>query len=235
MKQKVPEQELEDGLSWDEAVARFLREKPDYFEMHPELLSCLTISHESGSATSLIERQVQVLRDRNNDLVRQLDELISVARDNDGLSQWLHRYSLALMECQDLEAVLDSNVTMLLDDLDLAQVVTLFTWADDKLQGRPEFSMTDNPVLPKTIMSVFGHELRPVCGYQASETIMNALFGEAVADIQSCALIPLGKKPVEGVLALGSSDPTRFREDMGTLYLSRLGELLEAACHRFRT
>ncbi len=190
MKQKLPEQELEDGLSWDEAVARYLREKPDYFELHPELLLQLNISHESGSATSLIERQVQVLRDRNNDLARQLDEFISLARDNDGLSQWLHRYSLALMESRDLEAVLDSNVTLLLDDLDLAQVVTLFSWAGEDIAGRPEFSMAENPELLQTIKVIFGHELRPVCGYQASESVMESLFGEAVADIQSCAIIP---------------------------------------------
>ena len=235
MKQKLPEQELEDGLSWDEAVARYLREKPEYFEHHQELLAHLSLSHNSGTATSLIERQVQVLRDRNNGLSRQLDELVNVARDNDGLSQWLHRYSLALMGCTDLESVLDSNVTLLLDDLDLMQVVVLFNWPNEDLSGRPEFSMSGSDDLKQMIKSVFGHEQRPVCGYQASESNMELLFGEAVADIQSCALIPLGSKPIEGILALGSSDPTRFQEDMGTLYLSRLGELLDASCRRFRS
>ncbi|MDH5633481.1 MAG: DUF484 family protein [Gammaproteobacteria bacterium] len=234
MSQKSPEQELDDSLSWDEAVARYLKEQQDYFERHPELLTHLNLSHDSGSATSLIERQVQVLRDRNNNLARQLDELVSVARDNDGLSQWVHRYSLALMSCNNLETVLDTNITLLIDDLDLEQVVTLFNWSDDSLADRSEFSLAGKDELKQLLSSIFGHEHRPLCGYQASETTMEALFGEALADIQSCALIPLGKKPVAGILALGSNDPTRFQEDMGTLYLSRMGELLEAACRRFQ-
>jgi len=48
-----------------EAVARFLLSHPSFLEDHPELLSSMQLSHQSGGRTvSLMERQVDVLRQR---------------------------------------------------------------------------------------------------------------------------------------------------------------------------
>ena len=55
------------------------------------------------------------------------------------------------------------------------------------------------------------------------------------ADVRSVALIPLrrGAAPAAfGVLALGSADPRRFHEGMGTDFLSRIGETSSAALTR---
>ena len=45
-------------------------------------------------------------------------------------------------------------------------------------------------------------------------------------DIKASALIPLGEKNPRGVLGLGTQDPFRFHPGMGTVYLTRLGEML---------
>ena len=42
----------------------------------------------------------------------------------------------------------------------------------------------------------------------------------------------MSRHALRGVLALGSRDAQRFRADMGTVYLARLGELLMAAIVR---
>ena len=54
--------------------------------------------------------------------------------------------------------------------------------------------------------------------------------------IQSVAMIPLREAAgrVVGLMVLGSPDPTRYSADMGTEFLSRLGELASAALTRLR-
>jgi uncharacterized protein YigA (DUF484 family) len=55
---------------------------------------------------------------------------------------------------------------------------------------------------------------------------MSYLFSGRASEIKSTALIPLGEKNPQGVLGLGTQDPHRFHPGMGTVYLTRLGELL---------
>ncbi len=56
-------------MELDEAqVSDYLRAHPDFLVQHPELLETLELNHTSGSAVSLIERQVEILRGRSQRL-----------------------------------------------------------------------------------------------------------------------------------------------------------------------
>ena len=63
-------------------VQAFLQRNPDYLQHHPELLESLNIPHNAGQATSLIERQVKTLREKNQRLQQQLATLIENATAN---------------------------------------------------------------------------------------------------------------------------------------------------------
>ena len=79
-----------DSLSSD-SIVDYLLSHPEFFEAHPELLVKLKVPHPSGTAVSLIERQVEVLRGQNRQLERKLVDLIEVARANDTLIERIHR------------------------------------------------------------------------------------------------------------------------------------------------
>src|SRR4030065_403699 len=131
MTQKLPSEEIQTELSWEEAVARYLEDHPDYFQRYPETLSRILLSHETGGkAVSLIERQVQVLREQNQALPRQLRELADKARENDVLSSRLHRFATAMIGCASLDDVLDTTYDLLRQEFKLDAVVIL-------VQGRP--------------------------------------------------------------------------------------------------
>ena len=66
-------------------VLRFLAENPNFFDEYPEALDELSISHASDGAVSLVERQVSVLRERNAELRRRFDLLVSRAQHNEAL------------------------------------------------------------------------------------------------------------------------------------------------------
>jgi uncharacterized protein YigA (DUF484 family) len=60
-----------------------------------------------------------------------------------------------------------------------------------------------------------------------------AWFGSQAGELRSFVYVPLRTERPFGVLAMGSPDPARFTPDMGTLYLTRLGELVSMALKRY--
>ena len=50
--------------------------------------------------------------------------------------------------------------------------------------------------------------------------------------VRSLVYIPLRAQRVAGLLILGSDDPQRFSAGKGTLYLTRLGEVVSMALER---
>ena len=60
----------------EKAVADYLRDNPDFFQNNTSLLATLQIPHGCGSAVSLVEHQVRVLRDQNRQLKRKLMDLV---------------------------------------------------------------------------------------------------------------------------------------------------------------
>ena len=67
----------------ENTVAAYLRAHPDFLARYPELLETLELQHASGSAISLIERQVEILRGRSQRLEDRLSNLLEAARDNE--------------------------------------------------------------------------------------------------------------------------------------------------------
>ena len=53
----------------DPSVTQYLQQHPDFFERHPQLLTRLRLQHpRNGTTISLIERQVDVLREKHAEL-----------------------------------------------------------------------------------------------------------------------------------------------------------------------
>ena len=87
----------DDKASLEQVVADYLRENSNFLIEHPEILELVEVSHDSGTASSLIERQVQQLRASNEDLSRRLNRLVQVASENERLMSRLHRLTLDLL------------------------------------------------------------------------------------------------------------------------------------------
>lgn len=232
MSQKLPNSDLQQEISWEDAVARYLDDHPDYFQRHPELLARLTLLHQvGGRAVSLIERQVQVLRDQSRNLQRQLRELVGNARDNDALADRLHRLALAMMDARALDDALDAAGDILRQEFRLEGVRLLLRARDGFAAGRAEV-VADEAMLDELLRKIVSG--KPTCGEVPEPSVLRTLFGDDAVDLKTWALIPLGGASPFGVLCLGSRDPYRFHAGMGTVYLLRLGELLTHGLARHR-
>ena len=243
----------ERSAGWEEAVTRFLEQTPDYFLRHPELLAALAIPHpEAGRAVSLVERQVRVLRDQYESASRQLRELIANARDNDLLAERVQRFALAMIDAGTLDDVLDTAQDMLRQEFGLEGVAIQLTgnprpataWDGGSAENagaafppypRPEFVAGDSEPLNRLLARLSERNNQPLCGPAPDDALLADLYGAPGGEIHSTAVIALIRHGLHGVLVLGSRDPQRFRSDMGTVYLARLGDLLMAGIARHLT
>jgi uncharacterized protein YigA (DUF484 family) len=233
MNKKPSSEGLEKDLSWEEAVGRYLEQTPDYCLRHPELLAALVLPHpEAGRAVSLVERQVRVLRDRNEQSTHQLQELIAFARDNDQLGERVQRFALAMIDSDSLDEVLDTAQDMLRQEFSLDGVAVRLTGNPRPSCPRQEFVTPDDTMLDGLLTSLAARNGQPLCGAMQAVDTLEALFGAQAGNIRSTAVVGLTLHALRGVLVLASRDPQRFRADMGTVYLVRLGELLMAGVAR---
>ncbi len=208
--------------SIEETVARFLRENPDFLEREPELLKEIELSHASGPAVSLIEKQVQFLRGQNETLEQNLSQLVQVASDNEKLMTRLHQLTLELMTMSDLPLFFDRLSEALLSEFNADILnITLFNLEVEAGPKTPMFhTRRDDPEIQQ-----FQDQLEKgtsVCG-RLNRNKRDFLFATRAQWVQSTALVPLGE---DGMLAIGSSDPARFYPGMGTLFLDLLAQVV---------
>src|SRR5436190_24045793 len=81
----------------DEEIAAWLRANPDFFQRNHELLATLRLPHASGGVISLVERQIEVLREKNQGGEARLGELVAIARANEQLADKIHHFTRRLM------------------------------------------------------------------------------------------------------------------------------------------
>ncbi len=225
----------QDGLN-DSGVADYLQTYPDFFERNSALLTKLRLPHmrDAGVTVSLVERQVEVLRERNQSLERKLKELVDVARANDALADRIHRLSQRLIRARTMRETITAVETSLREEFDaMHSVLVLFLEEARSLEADTgRFLRTDDPGSAdiKTFESLL-QSGKPRCG-QVRDAQRDYLFGKDSIEIGSVALTPLGPKGELGILAIGASDMERFHPAMSTEFLSRIGELVTYALMR---
>jgi len=216
----------------EESVARYLQHNPEFFERHQALLARLRLPHSRGGSTiSLVERQIEVMRERHAALEQKLAELVRVARDNDAVADRFHRFARRLLRAESGAAALAEIEASLRDDFDAFHSVLLLVSdkPQESMQRFPRSVTPDDPNL-KTFESLFA-SAKPRCG-QVRDSQRDFLFGSDANDIGSVALVPLGEKGSMGLLALGSTERDRFHPGMSTQFLARMADLIADAVAR---
>jgi uncharacterized protein YigA (DUF484 family) len=213
----------------EEAVAQFLQNNPDFFERHGTVLEKLQLPHARGGAVSLIERQVDVLRERHKVLDQQLHELVEVARANERLGEKVHRLARRLITVRGREAVISVVESALREDFNARNSVLIVFATPSGENPRGSFLRVMERKSPD--LRMFDPLLesgKPRCG-QIRDTQRDYLFGKETVEIGSVALLPLGPSGAIGLLAIGSADAQHFHSGMNTEILVRIGELIAQA------
>lgn len=206
-----------------EQIEAYLREHPDFFVTQPELLAELSLPHESGSAISLVERQVAILRERNMDMRHRLSKLLDNARDNDKLFDKTKRLVLNLLEGQDMGDIIDALHYSFDKDFSIHYTSVILFGNLDKVPSSQARVVTIAEA--REHVGALLKNSRAVCGTLGAKE-MQFIFGEHASDIGSVAAVPLVHGSVFGLLAIGNRDPHYYRSSMGTLFLGYIAEVL---------
>jgi len=209
-------------------VARYLKEHPDFLSGHGELFADITVPHpHGGQAISLAERQLHALRDKIRLLEGKLSELIRFGEENDEIGEKVHRLSLGLLEAENYAALQYELFQHLREDFQIPHVA-LRIWNSVLSRDGEDFG----PV-SEAVRFLAGDMHEPYCGAPANLELLQWLGDDVAPHVRSVALIPLRREAqVFGVLLLASEEAERFYPEMGTLYLSRIGDLTASALRR---
>ncbi|MEO4048673.1 DUF484 family protein [Pseudomonas sp. CAU 1711] len=204
-----------------EAVASYLRQHPEFFVDHEELIPELRIPHQPGTAVSLVERQVRLLRERNIEMRHRLSQLMDVARDNDRLFDKTRRLVLDLLDAGSLEEVIGAVEDSLRHEFQVP-FVGLILFSETPLGvGRSVSSAEAH----QAIGGLLGAG-KTTCGVLRPHEL-EFLFGAADgAQVGSAAVVSLSHQGLHGVLAIGSPDPQHYKSSLGTLFLGYVAEVL---------
>ena len=207
----------------EEDVAQYLKAHSGFFLKRDDLLLELKLSHPSGKAVSLLERQVSLLRERNMDMRGRLNQLLGSAHNNDQLLEKTQQLTLSLIEAQGLDALVNAFNRSLVSDFKMdfsnlilfgnpnlhQSVTSRIIPVDDAFEKVPGLLKTD----------------KATCGILRQEELA-FLFPEQFDHIGSAAVIPLKHNRQLGMIAVGSKDNEHFSSNMGTLFLDYTAEIL---------
>jgi hypothetical protein len=209
-----------------ELVTSYLRSHPKFFEQYASLLTEITLPSPHGSGViSLSERQQLAQRDKIRVLESLMDQMIVNAEGNEATSLKVHKFCLKLLEQQSFSALKLLIGETLRTDFNVTESLI-------RIWVKPSNSAIANDAVFAHVSDEFNDWVislqQPHCGSkpQLATDLLNS-------NLHSFAFIPLYKNADDqhafGVLMLGAEDPQRFKADMGTLYLERIGELISVA------
>ncbi len=207
-------------------VASYLRNHPYFFEQHAALLTEITLPSPHGSGViSLSERQQLAQRDKIRVLQSLMDQMISNAEENEATGLKVHQFCLKLLEQRSFSALKLLIGEALRIDFNVTQTLI-------RIWVKPSNNAIANDPVFTHVSDEFNDWVsalkQPHCG--GKPEIATGLLDD---NLHSFAFVPLYKNVSDqhafGVLVLGAEDAQRFKADMGTLYLERIGELIAAA------
>ena len=224
MSNNLNEKNLSTSPSYEE-VENFLHRHPEFFLNRDDLLASIELPHASGSAISLVEKQVSILRERSMDMRHRLNSLRETAQENEQLFHKTQNLVLDLLEVNSLDETITIAQSSLRDNFHVDTHAFLL-FSDTNNIGPVNARVLAHSDASKYIKNLLRSK-KVSCGIlRESET--NFLFPDAPKAIGSAAVTPLQTLQGEtfGLLAIGSFDSEKYRSNTGTLFLSYVANVL---------
>ena len=213
----------------DELVRAYLMENDDFLQRNPDMLDCLHVPHASGSAVSLVEKQVAVLRDKNVEMRHKLKALTDNARANDQLFEKTRRLVLTLLEAESLPVLYQAFGKSMAEDFGVEYASMVLFGAYDDADENCRLETAENA---KAEIGALLKSGKPVCGALRDEEL-SYLFPNS-GNVGSAAMIPLDGEATLGLIAVGSSDANVYDNTVGTLFLSQIADVVVRLLPRYK-
>jgi len=221
----MPDKANKHTNSREAEIESWLQDNPDFFIGRDHLIEKLVLPHERGDAVSLVERQVAVLRQRNQHSRKQIDDLVTAARKNSTTFENCRTLVLGLINARDSKQFFGSLDECLREDFQCTAYHLLLYGATPRQVNHYTSVLPLITVEPHISQILEASE--PFMGV-LRETQQDFLFRHNSSKVGSAAVMNLvdaqGKKI--GLLSIGSSDPRYFEPQMGTMFLVFIADIL---------
>jgi hypothetical protein len=193
-----------------EEIVEYLRNHPDFFALHPELIPDLIVPHiTEGNVTSLIEYQVTRLRQQLADLQHNVNDIESGSTTDRKFASSIHALSLTLFACtsphQLYQRLHKGLKTYYSAD---RMLLLLFSKPEAPANSCDIHFMDSNSKLRFMFTEIF-HRNKPLCGSLQEEHLVE-LFERDFDSIKSTVLLPMDDAHWQGLLVLGSHEQSRY-------------------------
>jgi uncharacterized protein YigA (DUF484 family) len=210
----------------DELVISYLQDNPEFFNRNNSLMTSLRLTDEQRGTVSLVERQLQQLRQKVYGLEDEITQLMTVANHNEQLFVLYSDLYLRLLDCKSAEELLDC----------LHQATTeLLSLSSFRLWLVPSNNteVTHHSLSTNDCAGVMQNRLTNDEYYfgRLQESEQTLIFSKPCSG--SVVLIKLihDEQPV-GFLAIGSADAHHFDPRMDTLLLNQFKRLVAKLLHQ---
>jgi uncharacterized protein len=217
-----------DSLVDEQQVIDFLIANPDFFLKNTYLLADMDIRHETGSAVSLIERQISLLRERNAHFENKLNEMVDAVHDNQRLNTSLQRLAINLFMVDGLDDIIATIDDEIRNNLSTDFFsIRLITEDESLVEQQPErYLHIDDEGLEDLRITI--DEKRIQCGRFTTEQA-KLFFEKDFEKLGSGAVVPVADAETYGLIGLGSHDEQHYHPGMGVDFLQQLSSLISAS------
>jgi uncharacterized protein YigA (DUF484 family) len=192
-------------------VELFLLDNLDFFESRESLIGEMKFKHSSSSASSLLERQINKLRDEQSNLIDLLSSFVNTAQLNEDLFKKSKELTLSILGASSRNQIKDIVQKSFTENFGVNNCKLDF------------YSNSDiDEIEDKTGMSF--HKGSVHCGSFSKEK-MEFLFKDK--NVESVALAVLINSKEIGILMLGSYERTRYLGDEDTTFIEYIRDILE--------
>ena len=192
-------------------VELFLLDNLDFFKTRESLVGEMKFKHSNSSASSLLERQINKLRDEQTDLMDLLSSFVNTAQLNEDLFMKSKELTLSILGASSKDEIKETVQKSFTENFEVNNC---------KLDFYSNTRIAD--IEDKTGMSF--HKGAVYCGSFSKEK-MEFLFKDV--KVESVALAVLIHNKEIGILMLGSYDRTRYLGDEDTTFIEYIRDILE--------
>ena len=208
---------MNDSLSKDkdllaaQVVYDYLQDHPEFFQQYPQLLANLRLPHQQRGSVSLVERQLELQREKIQALEDDITRLMSVARHNEQIFLAFNQLQAQLYQAKDLQQA----------EASLQQFTAAMPQVSECRLVRFSQPQTHQPF--QLLLSRRLNQQGVYLGRLNKEE-QQGLFP---ANIHSVALILVSNddQPL-ALLAFGSEQDDHFQPEMDKLFVSHLANIL---------
>ena len=206
----------------DQEVTNYLLANRDFFIEHSELLTEINFPHETSGAISLIERQVQVLRENEEASKDLIAELTANANANHELLKKMQSLTLQLIRSDSLHDLLSTLSEHIHKAFGLDQIQLLMS-KESETPNLPHAQYLPQKDIDKVDSDILN--LKAYVG-RVPAKLSDYFSTESLEVCESIALIRLDIQGASAYLLIGSAEEKRFQSDMGTDFIEYIGEML---------